>query len=817
MEKIIKDDLDEINIINVNISNNDIYSSIVKIQLEDKIIGDGFLFKINLKGKEFKFLFIYNDILLEDINNQKIYIYIGNKAQNNEIKKIIELDENIRYIKRYQKPINVLLIEIIENDKINDNFFLIPDLNFKKNYNFYESKEIKIITAKKRKNEIFGKINKIGQFEFEYNLKEQIDIIPCSPICLANSDNIIGLHKGMNDKVDKYIGYFFGEFINELEKDNNLENNKNNTIIKSICLIYIDNQNIGSGFLMKLVQGNKISYYLIAKIEKFIAKNEKILVNCENKNIEILYNKKERFIQNYSFLNLDITVIEIFPNKDKINKDYFLSTITEPKIDINKLAKKTIFIPHFLPNEKITFLDAEIQNIKECEFNYSINTQVPIGIPIFLGGMTNLIGITTKNNSGNFILPIINSLNNNLKYDKKIFGEDIYEGQFKNKKREGYGKYLYKFGNYYIGQWKNDKMNGKGKIYYKDNKIAYEGELANDKFEGNGTFKYKDNEYYTGEWSKGIKHGKGTMYYKNQAIKYQGEFKTGEAEGLGKYILENGEYYIGKWHKGKANGKGIEYYSDDTIKYDGEFSNGKYHGVGKYFWKNGIHYEGLFLNGLRHGKGILFYQNNKIKYEGDFVFDKKEGIGKYISENGDYYIGQWLNDQMHGQGKMYYKNNNLAYEGSFMNNKKEGFGKYIYPDGEYYIGQYADDHKNGKGTMFYKDTKVKYVGDFKNDKFEGFGKFTFENGDYYVGDWVDNCKQGKGKIYYENGKIKYDGDLVNDRADGNGKYVWEDGDYYIGQFSNGLRHGKGILYDKDNNIIYNGKFVKDSFSLCIIF
>ena len=56
--------------------------------------------------------------------------------------------------------------------------------------------------------------------------------------------------------------------------------------------------------------------------------------------------------------------------------------------------------------------------------------------------------------------------NNNIIKGKKDYDFAIYEGEFKNRKRDGYGKFTNRDGIYYYdGQWLNDKMNGKGKLY----------------------------------------------------------------------------------------------------------------------------------------------------------------------------------------------------------------------------------------------------------------------------------------------------------------------------------------------------------------
>ena len=55
-----------------------------------------------------------------------------------------------------------------------------------------------------------------------------------------------------------------------------------------------------------------------------------------------------------------------------------------------------------------------------------------------------------------------------------------YEGDFKEGKYDGEGKYIYENGDYYIGQFKDGLYNGKGKEYDKNGNIINEGEWAND-------------------------------------------------------------------------------------------------------------------------------------------------------------------------------------------------------------------------------------------------------------------------------------------------------------------------------------------------
>lgn len=59
----------------------------------------------------------------------------------------------------------------------------------------------------------------------------------------------------------------------------------------------------------------------------------------------------------------------------------------------------------------------------------------------------------------------------------------VYEGEWKNEMRDGYGKQEWPDGSRYEGYWLNDKANGIGKLLHADGDI-YEGEWRDDKANG---------------------------------------------------------------------------------------------------------------------------------------------------------------------------------------------------------------------------------------------------------------------------------------------------------------------------------------------
>ena len=100
------------------------------------------------------------------------------------------------------------------------------------------------------------------------------------------------------------------------------------TATKSLCKILAGNK-VSSGFLIKLFIGEEDFFCLMTNehiITKDLIENKekiKFYYDNESKMREIYLNNKERFIKEFTYLDLDITVIEII-YEDKIEEQYFL-------------------------------------------------------------------------------------------------------------------------------------------------------------------------------------------------------------------------------------------------------------------------------------------------------------------------------------------------------------------------------------------------------------------------------------------------------------------------------------------------------------
>jgi len=223
--------------------------------------------------------------------------------------------------------------------------------------------------------------------------------------------------------------------------------------------------------------------------------------------------------------------------------------------------------------------------------------------------------------------------------------EDIYEGQYKDGERNGYG-IDYSDSEMHMGEWKNNKKDGFGITYNSHNDKKYIGEWKNDEKSGFGIYYFANGEKYIGQW------------------------KNDKADGFGIFYYYTNEKYIGEWKENKRNGFGKYYYSDKS-KYEGEWKNNEKNGFGIYYLSNGNQFKGNWKEDQRECYGILTYSNGDI-YEGEFKnysieennFENEEKVGRLYISNGAKYEGEFNEGKIEGFG-IYYNVNGTIVEGKF--------------------------------------------------------------------------------------------------------------------------------------------------------
>ncbi|TVZ57182.1 MORN repeat protein [Lutibacter sp. Hel_I_33_5] len=85
----------------------------------------------------------------------------------------------------------------------------------------------------------------------------------------------------------------------------------------------------------------------------------------------------------------------------------------------------------------------------------------------------------------------------------KYENDAIYIGNFKNDKRDGFGKLTFKSGTSYIGEWKDNKKTGTGSYSYSNGDV-YIGEWKEDKLHGLGAYYFKNSKPQCGIWDNGV-------------------------------------------------------------------------------------------------------------------------------------------------------------------------------------------------------------------------------------------------------------------------------------------------------------------------
>ena len=187
------------------------------------------------------------------------------------------------------------------------------------------------------------------------------------------------------------------------------------------------------------------------------------------------------------------------------------------------------------------------------------------------------------------------SSDNNIKYVKTFFGNgDILKSYYEKSKNLHYGIYnYYKIGTIYEGNWKEDKKNGIGIEKVFDGSL-YEGEFKNGKKNGLGVYYWKDNSYYFGEWVDNRCHGYG-VFKNGDKSKYQGQFIFNKRNGYGELIkYNNGTFFFGYWSNNKKKGFGVEFSHRND--------------------ENSKIYVGYWYRDLRHGLGMILNKNYKNIY-----------------------------------------------------------------------------------------------------------------------------------------------------------------------------------------------------------
>lgn len=271
--------------------------------------------------------------------------------------------------------------------------------------------------------------------------------------------------------------------------------------------------------------------------------------------------------------------------------------------------------------------------------------------------------------------------------EKEIFypsGEIMYRGEVK---KNDFG---------------HDVYHGKGQLFDQEGELIYEGEFFEQGKQGYGVMYLKGKRIYQGEFVKNKKQGTGILYYPDGSVQYEGRFHQDQMEGFGvlyykkeqlepylelrtKFPQLNHPLYEGEFVHGMKKGPGKQYYPSGLLQYEGEFMWHHMQGAGRLYFNTvsevtedlamqghcGVEYEGYFFENMKHGKGKLFSRKGLLLAEGQFKEDEMTGEGKLFYQNGQvHYQGELLAGKMHGRGEYYNENGKLIYSGEFIHGER---------------------------------------------------------------------------------------------------------------------------------------------------
>jgi hypothetical protein len=170
----------------------------------------------------------------------------------------------------------------------------------------------------------------------------------------------------------------------------------NSQLEVNVCKIYINEDQRGTGFLCKIPFPDefKLLPVLITNNhvinEEYFQKNKIIKISFDDdKIINLLEIVPERKF--YSNKTYDISIIEIFPKKDNLNK--FLEIDYNYDENENK-EKQNIYVLHYLNGNESCVSYGNIIDIKEYEIEHKCTTEYgSSGGPIILLKTNKVIGV----------------------------------------------------------------------------------------------------------------------------------------------------------------------------------------------------------------------------------------------------------------------------------------------------------------------------------------------------------------------------------------------------------------------------------------
>lgn len=357
-------------------------------------------------------------------------------------------------------------------------------------------------------------------------------------------------------------------------------------------------------------------------------------------------------------------------------------------------------------------------------------------------------------------------------YAELTIGNGTYQGQTRDGKPHGKGKFVDKKGVVYEGDFKNGKRHGLLEVT-KPGKPAETQYWIADRYRKEIPVCKSDNVILpTAFVEDGKRYGYGSVYDSEKRTRYQGVFTDGQLNGQGKVYEPNrsieGEFVDGKLMDGVINWDQEGYL---VMAFKGKMSENLGKGFREWVSQDGQTKEmhiGTFKDGLleESGRRSFVKPNETSEYSGTFALGKMygKGVHRRVFTNPEsgiretmVYNGGFYANHVHGEGKLKLSLRDIpggiawtftrfgvvlpAYMGETLDIVMEGIfddgifkeGKVTFSDGTWLEGTFSEVGLD-EGEMFirYPDGSY-YKGGCLGGKRHGYGELHTPSGNEYKG------------------------------------------------------------------------------------
>lgn len=144
------------------------------------------------------------------------------------------------------------------------------------------------------------------------------------------------------------------------------------------------------------------------------------------------------------------------------------------------------------------------------------------------------------------------------------FRLEVYDGEWKWDQRHGHGTLTVGDGSEVKGEWKDGKPDGFITITGAGGLIVYEGEFKDGKRNGLGRQVFESGETYEGGWKGGRLHDRGIYYFSN-GNKLLGMWKEGLYDGVGIFHYKDGSVSRREYKDGRL--MSVQDYEQESQKF----------------------------------------------------------------------------------------------------------------------------------------------------------------------------------------------------------------------------------------------------------